>query len=129
MTDAQWESLCDGCGKCCLIRLQEAPSEPVYTTRVACRLLDLNTCRCSDYPGRFAQVPSCEKLTPAKARDLSWLPDSCAYVKVARGEALEAWHPLVSGRRESVHEAGASVRGAVISEDFVDEEDLEWFID
>ncbi|WP_404382654.1 YcgN family cysteine cluster protein [Caenispirillum salinarum] len=121
MTVAEWESLCDGCGKCCLHKLQEEDDEdgtlgPVEHTNVACRLLDVGTCRCSRYETRFRYVPDCVQLTPEDVRGLNWLPGTCAYRLVAEGQPLPWWHPLVSGDPETVHEAGVSVRGRVISE-------------
>jgi uncharacterized cysteine cluster protein YcgN (CxxCxxCC family) len=116
MTLEEWESLCDGCGRCCLIKLQDEDTDEIVHTRVACRLLNVRTCRCKDYPGRHLKVEDCVQLTPDKARDLEWLPETCAYRLVARGEDLQWWHPLVSGRADTVHEAGVSVREFAISE-------------
>jgi len=113
---AQWEALCDGCGKCCLHKVEDADTGEVYPTNVACRLLDRETARCSDYRHRRAYVPDCLRLTPAKLRGISWLPASCAYVRRARGEPLPDWHYLVCGDREAVHRTGHSVRGWTISE-------------
>lgn len=111
MTEAEWESLCDGCGKCCLVGLEDADTGEIYLTDVACKLLDGQTCRCKDYPGRKAIVPDCVKLTPDNVGTLAWLPKTCAYRLVHEGKPLKAWHPLVSGDPESVHAAGVSVRG------------------
>lgn len=116
MSETEWESLCDGCGQCCRIKLEDADSGDVVITHFSCTLLDTDTCRCTDYPNRRRRVPSCLRLTPDQVLDLPWLPDTCAYVKVARGEELEDWHHLVSGSHETVHEAGFSVRGQVRSE-------------
>ena len=116
MSVEEWESLCDGCGRCCLIKLEDEDTGEIVHTRAACRLLNLRTCRCGDYAGRFAKVPDCVSLTPDGARDLAWLPETCAYRLVARGEDLPWWHPLVSGDAETVHEAGISVRGIAVSE-------------
>ncbi len=128
MTKQEWEQLCDGCGKCCLHKLEDADSGDVYYTRVACRLLDIDTCRCSNYPQRQALVPDCLSLTPDGVSQFDWLPGSCAYRKLARGEALEWWHPLVSGRPETVHEAGVSVRDVAVPEHTVDAVDFEDFV-
>ncbi|GBQ33502.1 YcgN family cysteine cluster protein [Gluconacetobacter azotocaptans] len=116
MTTEEWESLCDGCGRCCLHKLREDETDTVLYTDVACRLLDTDSCRCSDYAGRQRKVPDCVRLTPDALEDIDWLPPSCAYRLVADGRPLAWWHPLVSGRPETVHEAGVSVRGRAVSE-------------
>lgn len=116
MTEAEWESLCDGCGRCCLHKLRDIDTEALAYTRVACHLLDPRTTRCSDYPNRQHRVPDCVQLTPATVREVDWLPPSCAYRLVAEGKDLAWWHPLVSGDPETVHRAGVSVRGRVIDE-------------
>lgn len=116
MSAEEWESLCDGCGKCCLHKLQDADTDEIFSTNVACRLLDLETCRCGDYPNRKKKVPDCVQLTPETAASLPWLPPTCAYKLIAHGEALPEWHPLVSGSPDSVHDAGISLRGRAVSE-------------
>ena len=116
MTVPEWESLCDGCGRCCLIRFDDEDTGEITPTRVACKLLDANLCRCSDYAGRKAHVPDCVKLTPHNIDDLPWMPRSCAYRRLHEGLPLPSWHPLVTGDPESVHRAGVSVRGQTISE-------------
>ncbi len=113
---AQWEALCDGCGKCCLNKVEDEDSGRIYPTNVACRLLDLETTRCSDYRRRRTYVPECIRLTPSKLDEFSWLPESCAYVLRAKDKPLPEWHYLVSGSRLTIHEAGMSVKGRVISE-------------
>ncbi|MGF7171256.1 hypothetical protein FHS91_002954 [Sphingobium xanthum] len=113
---AQWEALCDGCGKCCLHKVEDFDTGRIYPTNVACRLLDTQTARCSNYRHRRAFVPDCLRLTPAKLDGINWLPESCAYVRRARGKPLPEWHYLVCGDREAIHRAGQSVRGRVISE-------------
>ncbi|WP_157215060.1 YcgN family cysteine cluster protein [Flavisphingomonas formosensis] len=117
MNRTEWEALCDGCGKCCLHKLEDEETGDLYPTNIACRLLDRRTGRCSDYKHRHAYVPECVRLTPAKLRQLDWLPSTCAYRLLADGESLPDWHPLISGDPESVHRAGESVRGWTISED------------
>ena len=119
MTRAQWESLCDGCGKCCVHKLEDDETGQIFPTNVACRLLDPRTALCKDYPNRKAQVPECVRLTPAKLETIDWLPASCAYQRIYNGEGLADWHPLVSGDPQSVHTAGFSVRGKTVSEDDV----------
>jgi uncharacterized cysteine cluster protein YcgN (CxxCxxCC family) len=111
MTREEWESLCDGCGRCCLNKLQEEGTDRTYYTDVACRLLDGHTCRCSDYANRSAKVKDCVTLTSRNINRISWLPPTCAYRLVADGKDLYWWHPLVSGDPDTVHQAGVSVRG------------------
>jgi uncharacterized protein len=123
MTREQWESLCDGCGLCCLVRFEDVDSGEVIPTRVHCRLLDAATCSCSNYPGRKREVPDCISLTPALIPRLGWMPKSCAYRRLHEGRGLADWHPLISGDPESVHRAGVSVRGQTISESELEHED------
>jgi uncharacterized cysteine cluster protein YcgN (CxxCxxCC family) len=113
----EWEALCDGCGKCCLHKLEDEETGDIFPTNVACRLLNRKSAQCSDYKNRKRFVPDCVQLTPAKLDELEWLPTTCAYRLVADGEPLPAWHHLISGSRETVHEAGMSVRGWTVSED------------
>ncbi len=124
----EWEALCDGCGKCCLVKLQDADL-PVNTpevdyTDVACRLLDCEACRCTDYPNRREKVPDCVVLSPDNIAMLKWMPASCAYRRLSEGRGLPDWHPLITGDPESVHRARISVRGRVVPEGEVDDEDL-----
>ncbi|CAN5168222.1 YcgN family cysteine cluster protein [soil metagenome] len=113
---AQWEALCDGCGKCCLHKVEDADTGEIFHTNVACRLLDGQTARCSDYRHRRALVPDCLRLTQANVGKIGWLPESCAYRLRAEGRPLPGWHHLVSGDPEAVHREGHSVRGRTISE-------------
>ncbi len=125
MSREQWESLCDGCGRCCLIKLEDEDSGQILATDVGCRLFDAGSCRCRDYPNRSTVVPDCVTLTPEAVRTLRWLPPTCAYRLVAEGRDLPWWHPLVSGDAETVATAGVSVRGKVsLTELDVEEEDL-----
>ncbi len=125
MTAAEWEALCDGCGRCCLIKLEDPDDGEIVHTRVTCHLLNEKTCRCSDYANRKAIVPDCVQLSPDNIGELNFMPPSCAYRRLAEGRDLAWWHPLVSGDPNSVHEAGISVRGRVISEKLVADADLE----
>lgn len=127
LTRSEWESLCDGCGRCCLVKFVAPRSGRVDYTDVACRLLDCRSCRCSDYAHRQKQVPDCVKLTPEMAGKqlFTWLPETCAYRRLDEGKALLWWHPLVSGDPETVHRAGISVRDRVISETEVSEAEAE----
>jgi uncharacterized cysteine cluster protein YcgN (CxxCxxCC family) len=124
MTDAQWESLCDGCGRCCLQKLEDEDSGEIHFTRVSCKLLDTDSCRCGDYPQRFSKVPDCLSLRPLTATKISWLPESCAYAKISQDKPLENWHPLISGDADSVKLAGISVSGQCISEEFVPDSEI-----
>lgn len=128
MSPDEWESLCDGCGWCCLYRLEDEESGKVFTTAVACRLLDLKACRCKDYPNRFSRVSTCVRITPETARTYTWLPETCAYRRLALGKDLPEWHPLITGNWRSVHLAGASALGRAISELGVDLDNLEDYI-
>jgi uncharacterized cysteine cluster protein YcgN (CxxCxxCC family) len=123
LDQAQWEALCDGCGKCCLHKLEDDETGVLFPTNVACQLLDRHTARCGDYRHRWAFVPDCIRLTPKKLKSIDWLPETCAYVRRAAGLPLPEWHYLRTGDRESVHTAGMSVRGWTISE--TDAGDLE----
>jgi len=132
MTAREWESLCDRCGRCCLIKLEDTDSGEVYFTNVICRYHNPTDCRCRRYAERSRLVPDCVKVTPELARTAQWLPLTCAYRVLAEGGPLADWHPLVSGDPDSVREAGISVRGRVISEEYVHPDELEehlvnWF--
>ncbi len=117
LSRAEWEALCDGCGKCCLHKIEDYDTGEVQATNIACKLLDRFSCRCSNYRGRRAFVPDCMRLTPDSVPKLPWLPRTCAYRLRAEGKKLPDWHYLISGDRESVHEAGMSARGWTIGED------------
>jgi uncharacterized cysteine cluster protein YcgN (CxxCxxCC family) len=116
MTSAEWESLCDGCGRCCLHKLRDDDTGEISWTNVACRLLDASICRCTDYANRQSHIPDCVRLTPEAVAEIDWLPPSCAYRRVHARQDLAWWHPLVSGDPQTVHTAGVSVRGRVIDE-------------
>lgn len=120
MTEAEWESLCDGCGLCCQIRVEDEDTGETALSNAACRFLDLCSLRCSDYANRQKNVPDCVKITPDNVRELTWLPHSCAYRLVAFGIDLPDWHHLVCGDRERVHTEGPSMRGELVCEDEAD---------
>lgn len=129
LSRAEWESLCDGCGRCCLVKLEDEESGELHYTAVTCAELDLESCRCHHYPDRLERVPECIALSPATLGEYPWLPSSCAYRLVAAGQPLPAWHPLVSGSSNSVHAAGISVRNFAISAcDLDDELDIEDYL-
>ncbi|EBA10566.1 hypothetical protein SSE37_21212 [Sagittula stellata E-37] len=126
MSKDEWEALCDGCGKCCMNKLEDEDTGEVALTRVACRLFDDSTCRCSQYPIRHQFVPECIVLSPANLRhNLYWMPETCAYKLLNNGNPLPDWHPLLTGSPDSVHKAGVSMQGATVPEFEIGEDDWE----
>lgn len=129
MDQEEWEAVCDGCGRCCLHKLQDEDSGELFFTDVACHLLNLQSCQCKDYPRRRSEVPDCIQLTTKDIESFEWLPSTCGYRRLASGQDLPEWHHLVCGDHEAVHRAGVSVRGRCVSERYVDdleEHIVEW---
>lgn len=124
LTPAEWESLCDGCAKCCIIKFEDEDTGRIYHTNAVCELLEIYHCRCTRYTERSELVPTCLSLTPALADSLEWIPETCAYRLLAEGKDLPLWHPLVSGEPDTVHKAGISVRGKVVSAKSIHPDDL-----
>ena len=116
MSQSEWESLCDGCGKCCLVKLEDADSGELIFTNVACDLLNLKTCQCGDYPNRFKKMPDCLQLTIDKIAEFHWLPTTCAYRLLAEGKGLPEWHPLLTGSKAAMHGERISVRHIAVKE-------------
>lgn len=125
MTSEEWESLCDGCARCCLHKLEDSELGDVFYTAVVCRHLDESVCRCTEYSDRNDLVPECVQLRPENVQEFKWLPSTCAYRIISEGKDLAWWHPLVSGDADTVHAAGISVRGKVISEEYVHPDSME----
>jgi uncharacterized cysteine cluster protein YcgN (CxxCxxCC family) len=128
MTPEEWEQLCDGCGQCCLYKLEDEDSREVFFTCVACRYLDLRVCRCKSYGDRTRLVPTCVTLTPDLVKQLKWLPETCAYRLISEGKDLPPWHWLVSGDALAVHQAGVSVRDLAIPEESAHMDDLDGYV-
>ena len=127
MTAPEWESLCDGCGRCCLEKLEDPNSGEIKLTPVACEYLDIDICRCTIYENRLMQNPACIKLTPRTVAQKKWLPETCAYRCLLEGRDLAWWHPLISGNRDTVHQAELSVRNKAVSGKYVHPEDVAGF--
>lgn len=129
MSTAEWESLCDGCGKCCCIRMEDEDNGKIYVTNVSCKLFDSATCRCVDYEDRRKTVPDCVQVTPGNVAGLKWMPQTCSYRLLSEGKPLPEYHHLITGDRNSIHDAGMSVQNAVIPEgEIEDEDDLPGYI-
>ena len=128
MSSSEWEALCDGCGKCCLIKLIDDLTDDLHYTTVACKLLDCDSCRCGDYNNRKKLVEDCVILSPRLVEELHWMPATCAYRLIYEGKDLYWWHPLVSGNPNTVHEAGISVKGRAISEREVKDSEMPNYI-
>ena len=129
MSSSEWEALCDGCGKCCLVKLIDDLTDDLHYTTVACKLLDCESCQCGDYENRKSLVEACVILSPRLIEELHWMPSTCAYRLIYEGKDLYWWHPLISGNPNTVHDAGISVRGRVISEREVKDSELPKYID
>ena len=128
LTSAEWEALCDGCGLCCLVKLEDEDTGEVVYTSVACQLLDTKTARCTNYADRQRFVPDCLQLTPERVPELKWLPPSCAYKRLDLGQALPSWHPLITGNPKSVRKARKSAAGRCVSETEINEDDIEEYV-
>jgi uncharacterized cysteine cluster protein YcgN (CxxCxxCC family) len=124
MTTPEWESLCDGCALCCLIRLEDEDTGEIVQSNIACRYLDMETCKCTDYANRTKNVPDCWKITPENLDQIYWMPETCAYRLLYEGKELYDWHPLISGDPESVHKHHISHKGEMVSEDDCDLDEL-----
>lgn len=128
MSSDEWEKLCDGCGLCCLVKIEDEDTEEVFNTAVSCRQLDIESCRCSDYINRLADVPMCVQLTLENLPQLTWLPESCAYKRLHQNKSLPEWHPLITKNKNSVHEAGVSAKWFALSEEYIHPEQLVDFV-
>ena len=130
MTPTQWEAICDGCAKCCLLKLEDEDSGDIAYTRLHCKLLDSKTCQCSNYKARKQHIPDCVLLTPKTVTELKWMPTTCAYKVLHEGGQLPDWHHLVCGDRMRIHREGHSIMGRTVSEETVLEENqIDWIID
>lgn len=124
MSPSQWEQLCDGCGLCCLVKIEDEDSGEVFNTTVSCFLLDIETCRCKDYKNRLAKAPMCTQLSLDKLPQMDWLPETCAYKRLYAGLSLPDWHPLITKDENSAHEAGMSVKWFAQSEEYIHPDQL-----
>jgi uncharacterized cysteine cluster protein YcgN (CxxCxxCC family) len=124
---SEWEALCDGCAQCCVHKLEDEDTGEIHYTCVACRMLDINTCRCTDYPNRHETVPDCAGLSPDQPEPFQWMPETCAYRLLHEDKPLPAWHPLITGNPATVHDHGASARKKLIPE-FLADSALEKYI-
>lgn len=128
LNQAEWEALCDGCGLCCLVKLEDEDTQEIAYTKVSCKLLDCTTGHCADYENRKQHVPDCVQLTPELLKTIKWLPSSCAYRRVNEGKKLPNWHYLLTGSRQNVISARKSVAGRCISESLVNEDEIDEYI-
>ena len=128
MSPDEWESLCDGCGLCCLVKIEDEESDEVFNTTVSCRQLDIETCRCGDYKNRLSDVPMCTQLTLENLPYLSWLPETCAYKRLYSGLSLPLWHYLITNDKDSVHDAGISAKWFALSEEYIHPDQLNDFL-
>lgn len=128
MNDSEWESLCDHCARCCLLKLEDIDSGNVFYTNISCKLLNMDKCQCTQYSERTVLVPDCVKLTPNEIDDLHWMPSTCAYRLLSEGKPLPSWHPLISGTQDSVSEAGISISSYATNEQEIDDDDLQDYI-
>jgi len=128
MSVEEWESLCDGCGLCCLVKIEDESSGDVLNTSVSCKLLNIEKCQCSDYKNRFDKAAMCTKLTLDNLSLMTWLPESCAYKRLENNQPLPAWHYLISGDKNTVHEAGVSAKWFALSEEYIHPEQLTEFV-
>ncbi len=128
MSPEEWESLCDGCGLCCLVKIEDEDSGEVFNTSVSCFLLNVESCRCSDYKNRLSKAPMCVQLTLDNLAQINWLPETCAYQRLNVGESLPSWHPLITKNKNSVHEAGFSAKWFAQSEEYIHPDQITDFV-
>ena len=128
LSPEEWEAICDGCGICCLYKVEYEDTSEVELTNIVCRFLDLDCIRCQLYDDRHSAMPTCIKLTPSEVATIKWLPETCAYLLIMRGQPLPDWHPLESGNPQSIHDRGISVKGKVIRETEADLDRIEDYV-